>query len=245
MRWIDDSMIEFLGLDKLVTKNNALYKVHGSEARFNRFPECLIEWQTNWRYLPVPIVSCMDNTVTDVLEAKTIYHIERPLDFSIMPKSRIEKDELTLFHAPTNSGAQKGTDKFREIVKKVKGLKTVIVENTEYDECQKIRAKSSAVFDQFPSFVGTYGMSAVESWYLKLPVFTGLKTWAFAYHPEIHDFVIQVNEQTLFHELKQFVEDPNPYWEKGKKAYKYVKDVHNPDKIALQYRALIESIRRK
>lgn len=243
LRWIDDIEIDYLGLSDIITAKNALFKVHGSETRRMGMPECHIEWQTNWKYLPLTLVSCMDQSVLDRIEAKSIYNIERPFDFSLVPKLNPQKDELTLFHSPTNR-PMKGTDQFQELVAKVKGLTTNTAEKMPYDECYKERAKADIVFDQFPEPVGTYGMASVEAWALKIPSLVGLKSWAYMFHPELHDFAINVNEQTLFHELKQFVEDPKPYYEKGKKGYRYVKHVHDPKKIAIQYRALLETIQR-
>lgn len=244
LRWIDDIEINYLGLDKIITAKNALFKVHGSEARRMGMPEVLVEWQTNWRYLPLTLVSCMDQTVLDRIDGKSIYHIERPFDFSLVPKRNPTRGKLILFHSPSNR-PMKGTDDFQKIVSKVKGLETRTVEKVSYDKCYKERAKCHIVFDQFPNPVGTYGMAAVEAWALKMPVLVGLKSWAYSFHPELIDFAINVTPETIYHELKQFVWDSDPYYEKGNKGYRYVKLIHDPRKIALQYRALIETITRK
>lgn len=244
LRWLDDREINYLGLDKKITAKNALFKVHGSEARRMGVPEVLIEWQTNWRYLPLTIASCMDQTVLDSIEGKSLYHIERPFDFNLVPKRTPARGKLILFHSPSNR-PMKGTDEFHKIVPKVKGLETKTVEKASYDECYKERAKCHIVFDQFPEPVGTYGMAAVEGWALKLPVLVGLKPWAYMYHPELADFAINVTPETIYHELKEFVKDPKPFYEKGKRGYEYIKQVHDPAKIAVQYRALIETIRRR
>lgn len=242
LRWFDDTEVSYLGLDKIITAKNALFKVHGSEARIMGIPEVLIEWQTNWRYLPLTIVSCMDQSVLDQIEGKSVYHIERPFDFSLVPKSRPTRDKLILFHSSTKV-VEKGTDKFEKIVSRVRGLETRTVQKLSYDECFKERAKCHIAFDQF--FTGTYGMAAVEAWALKMPVLVGLKSWAYSFHPELVDFAVNVTPETIYHELKQFVEDPEPYYKKGRKGYEYVKRVHDPKRIALQYRALIETITRK
>jgi len=244
LRWMDDIQINYLGLSDVITAKNGLYKVHGSEARRMGRPEVLIEWQTKWRYLPLTIVSCMDQSVLDTIEGKSIYHIERPFDFSLVPKRNPTRGKLILFHSPSNR-PMKGTDDFQKIVPKVKGLETRIVEKVSYDECYKERAKCHIVFDQFPEPVGTYGMAAVEAWALKMPVLVGLKTWAYIFHPELVDFAVNVTPQTMYHELKQFVDDPKPFYEKGKKGHKYIQQVHDPAKIAVQYRALIEMIKRR
>lgn len=244
MRWIDDNGISLLELDDLVTKNNALYKVHGTEARAAGYPFCLLEWRTNWKYLPLQIVSCMDISILDKMEAESIYHIERPLDFDVMPRSSVEKEDLILFHSPTNE-ALKGTNTLREISPKVEGLTTKIVTQKPYDECMDIRRNSSIVFDHFRGNEAIYGMAAVEAWYLRLPVLVGLDTAQYMFHPELRDFAIDVTEKTLFHELQSFVDNPEPYWKKGDKAREYVKKVHDPEKIAYQYKALIEMITRR
>lgn len=243
LRWIGDYEIGYLDLDKIVTKDNALFKVHGSEARSLGIPETLIEWKTNWKYLPLTLVSCMDMSVSKSLNSDSIYHIERPLDMSIMPRSAVCKDNLILSHSPTNNGVLKGTDLLKETMKEIEGIELRMIENMPYEEALQAKRTSSIVFDQFiVEGIGIYGMSAAEAWYLRLPVLTELSQEAYMFHPELHDFVIEVTPTTLLHKLEVFKENPEEFWELGNFGREYVKHVHDPIKIARQYKALIEMI---
>lgn len=266
LRWSDDNFLRFTGIDKAAGKHNAIFKVHGTDLRGPKCPYSLHTWHTYWYHNEPLVVGSKDWSLIPLYKSKHITCIERPLDFSIMPKAKPTKPPF-IMQAHTGKH-KKGTDELIPYLEK-SGWDYKIVTGLSRTECLALRAKSALTIDRFDDIVGStaitqksdsikdhftrdyatkygpYGMTAAESWYMKIPVMGVLSKMDYVFYPELYDFHVYMDKFNVMDLLKEFKEDPKPFQKKAKIGHKFVKRAHNPDMIAQQYLDLFEEVLRK
>ena len=78
LRWMVDEVVNGLGLKHVLTKNNFIYKTHGTETRTYGMP-----WNLElWKFHPHGTVAgFLETPLWQNLPSPSYYHIERPCDY--------------------------------------------------------------------------------------------------------------------------------------------------------------------
>jgi hypothetical protein len=239
LRWLRDEQIDALGLKDVLTSENYIYKVHGSELRSYMLPYSLGLWKFGQKGT---VASFMESNTWSNLPAPSYYHIERPCDFELLPKKAVPADEPFIVHSPTHR-MKKGTvflDESLEALRK-EGYEPNVkfIENMPYEEAQRLKLSASLHFDQI-GYTGNYGMTSVESWYMGIPSIVEIAPIIRSVHPELEDCVVNATRATLTDVLRDWIDNTDIYKKQGKIGKKFVKRVHDPLRIAKQYIALFE-----
>jgi hypothetical protein len=244
LRFLSDTTIKTLGIPKFAGMNNSIYKVHGTELRQRNIPYGLLAWHLEWYHNEPTVCGPRDWSLKDFYKSGVVTHIERPLDFSIIPK-RVQ-DFPHAMSSPTNT-YKKGTELLAEAWKNCPSeFPLQVVTGVTRKQCLAEKAKASLYIDRLGTYEhGPYGMNSAEAWHMKIPVFSQYRNWDVAFCADLPELVTNVNEFTLVENVKDFIENPKSYRKQTDYAYKYVKQVHDPKIIARQYIALAEEITRK
>ncbi len=236
LRSISDFTLKASGVIRYTNKNNTIYRVHGSELREKNVPYSLRTWMIDWYGKEPMVVGPRDPSLMSKYKGNVITHIERPLNFSIMPKKR-KKGHYALT-TPTNL-SKKGTDELMDIWGHDREIPLYVLSGHTREEALKYKAGCSYYIDRLGEYEhGPYGMNSVEAWYLKIPVFTQFTDMDMVMCPELPSLVIWVDEDSVYSVIKHHGIDKKAL----NYAYEYAINTHNPIVIAGQYVALGHSI---
>jgi len=241
LRFISDVTLKALNLTHFANARNSIYKVHGSEIRERRIPYSLLSWHLEWYHNQPTVCGPRDWSLKDIYQSGAVTHIERPLDFDLIPK-RVN-DIPHAITTPTNT-YKKGTEELVESWKHCpEELPLKVVAGVSRTKCLTEKAKSSLYIDRLGNYEhGPYGMNSAEAWHMKIPVFSQIRGWDNVFCAELPNLVTYVDKFTIVEKVKAFVENPKSYKKQIEYAHKYVKRVHNPETIAKQYIALAEEL---
>lgn len=219
---------------KYLNKNNTIYRVHGSELREKDVPYSLRTWKIDWYGKEPIVVGPKDPSLLHKYKGTVITHIERPLNFDIMPKKNENKKGKFALHTPTNQ-ERKGTHELITACDGEGNIPVNVVSGVSRKEVLELKAQCSFFIDHIGSYPnGPYGMNSVEAWYLKIPVWSNYNNIDMVMCPELPRLSNNLDIDTLSEELNTYIYDK----EAIEYAYNYAKDTHNPIKIAQQYIAL-------
>lgn len=241
LRFLSDVALKSIGVPKYAGARNAIYKVHGSEARDRNIPYRLSTWHLEWYHNEPTVCGPRDWSLKDIFQSGVITHIERPLDFDLIPRRKINVPHAIT--TPTNI-YKKGTELLMEAWKHCpKEFPLKVIQGVSRTECLAEKAKASLYVDRLGTYEhGPYGMNSAEAWYMKMPVFSQFRPWDNVFCAELPKLVTNVDKFTIVDMVKKFLEDPKPFKKRAEYAYKYVKRVHDPKTIARQYIALAEEL---
>ena len=151
------------------------------------------------------------------------------------------KEKLKIVHAPTNR-IIKGTKYVLEAVEKLKNeghdFEFVLVENKPHSEALKIFEDADIVIDQL--LAGSYGLVAIECMAMGKPVLCYIREDIEKYYQNLP--ILNTNPDTIYDNLKLLIENPKLRKELGEKGRKYVEEVHDSRKIAMQMIELYKNI---
>jgi len=155
-----------------------------------------------------------------------------------------DKDKkLKIVHAPTNR-IIKGTKYIIGAVERLKkegyDFEFILVENKPHDEALRIYEDADIIVDQL-----TYGYAlvAVEGMAMGKPVLSYVREDIKKHYPTLP--ILNTNPDTIYDNLKLLIENPELRKELGEKGRKYVEEVHDSRKIAMQMIELYKSLYRK
>ena len=188
----------FFDLAERINVKNHIVMTYGSEVRM-RPAQYLLAWLRTG----LMIVTSHDYTQSSPV-GFSAQHIPISIDFNELPEKKPPQDDVVrLVHSPT-APKIKGTAEFRQSVanlqKKFKRKKkpedkhkieAVMIEGKPWKESLAIKAGCDIFYDQFA--IGSYGMGAVESWALRLPVVGRANSWIRSWYPDCP--IIDVNDQ--------------------------------------------------
>lgn len=245
LRFLSDMTLHTLQIPNYAGAKNSIYKVHGSEMRDRNIPYSLSTWHLEWYHNEPVVCGPRDWSLKDRYQSGVITHIERPLDFGLIPNRRRRTDVPHAITTPT-SIYKKGTELLMDAWKHCpKELPLKVVQGVSRRECLIEKAKASLYIDRLGTYEhGPYGMNSAEAWHMKIPVFSQIRPWDNVFCAELPNLVTHVDKFTIVDMVKQFVEDPKPFKKQAGYAHKYVKRVHDPKTIAKQYIALAEELAR-
>jgi len=238
LRSVTDITLRLLNMTKYANHKNTIYKVHGSELRENNIPYSLLTYRTIWSKHPLTVCGPRDpSLVSGNYRQGVITHIERPCDFSLIPRKRIK--DIYALHTPTNmqrKGTQRLLDRFTD-----KGdIQLRILSGISRKTVLKAKAGASFFIDHLGSYPhGPYGMNSVEAWYLRVPVFSNIRPIDRVFCPQITQLNKPFNIDTLHNDITNFEPDKNQL----NYAHNYAKRVHDPLTIAQQYIALANHLK--
>jgi hypothetical protein len=240
LRFCGDAILEHLQIPDYAGKNNCIYKVHGSELRDEDQPYSLSHWLMEW-YRNEPVVTGpRDWSLMPKYRGNVVTTIERPLDFGLIPKPKPNSPPFAIT-CPT-SAYKKGTKELAEAMAH-SPLPLKVLQGVPRNVCLGEKSKASIYIDRLGVYEhGPYGMNSAEAWAMHIPVFSQIRKWDTIFCPELEDIITPVDAYTLLGEIRNYIEDTKPYMQKTNKAYRYVKEVHDPRRIAKQYMALAEEI---
>jgi len=241
LRFLSDTTIRTLNLTEYATARNSIYKVHGSEMRERNIPYSLLAWHLEWYHNTPTVCGPRDWSLKDRYQQGAITHIERPLDFDLIPK-RVASTPHAI-STPTNT-YKKGTELLIEAWKHCpEEFPLKVIKGVSRTECLAEKAKASLYIDRLGNYEhGPYGMNSAESWLMKIPVFSQIRPWDNVFCAELPNLVTNIDQFTIVDKVKDYVENSKSYRKQVDYAYKYVKRVHNPTTIAKQYIALAEEL---
>jgi glycosyltransferase involved in cell wall biosynthesis len=154
---------------------------------------------------------------------------------------RVERNQkinktIKIVHAPTNRMI-KGTDYIINAVNNLKNkypIDFTLVENMSHENALKIYRSADLIIDQIR--IGWYGGFALEAMKMGIPVAVYINKYDLQYVPynmkiALNESVVNVNPQTLEDKLRQIIENRDILHEISDRAYEYVSEFHNPDKL--------------
>ncbi len=151
-------------------------------------------------------------------------------------KSKGDKDQFIILHAPTNRGI-KGTDFLIKAVSKIRkegyNVELKLVKKIENNELKELYKKADVIVDQF--LAGWYGGTAVEAMALEKPVICYLNKSLFPFVSWAENIpIINANSKEIEKNLKWLINNPEEREKISKKSREYVEKYHNPVEIAKQ-----------
>ena len=237
LRTLSDVTLKHSGILPYITKDNTIWRVHGSELRDRNIPYTLKTWRINWYNKEPVIVGPRDPSLIPLYKGNVITQIERPCAFDTFPKRRRNKKEPYVLHTPTRPD-KKGTNELLERFRLCEGtIPLRILSGISRDECLKWKAGASYFIDYLGSYIhGPYGMNSVEAWYYRIPVFGIYKPMDVVMCPELPDLVHYAEEHYVQHNIHHYEPDKKQL----NNAHKYALRTHDPMRIAKQYTKVIE-----
>jgi hypothetical protein len=235
IRSITDFTLKASGVLPFITKDNTIYKVHGSELRERNVPYTLKTWRINW-YNKEPVVcGPRDPSLFPLYRENTITHIERPCAFDTFPRRRRNKKQPFALTTPTNI-ERKGThyllDNWKSPIMPLR-----VIHGVSRQEALKWKSRATFYIDNIGSYKhGPYGMNSVEAWYYKIPVYSNYNPMDEAIVPELPELINWVCPQTV----QTAIRPPFVYKKQLNNARKYALHTHDPMRIAQQYTKVIE-----
>ncbi len=236
LRTLSDFTLRVSGVLPFITKDNTIWRVHGSELRDRQVPYSLRTWRINWHGKEPLLVGPRDPSLIPLYRQNTITHIERPCAFDTFPRRRRNTKDPFALHTPTRP-EKKGTNGLMARFKQSKGtIPLRILSGMSRQDILQWKSKASYFIDYLGSYIhGPYGMNSVEAWYYRIPVFSDYSPMDEALCPELPRLVHYSKENTLQHNIQ--------YYESDNKqlayASKYAITVHDPSRIATQYALLL------
>lgn len=208
-----------------IQKKKVIIHHHGSDIRnkgeprlYEKFADKIIvstpdllKWSPNAVWVPNPI------------------SIE---DFSYVGTENKEKsEEINVIHAPSNR-AKKGTE---YVIKAIDKLKTegykinlMLIENMPNNKAIEYYKKADIVIDQL--LIGWYGMFAMECMAFGKPVCSYISEDMESYMP--FNPIINTSPENIVENLRILAENGSFRKEAGYKSRKYIKEMHDANKIA-------------
>jgi len=234
LRTLSDVTLKYSGVLPYVTKDNTIWRVHGSELRERNVPYTLKTWRINWYNKEPVIVGPRDPSLIPLYRGNVITQIERPCAFDTFPKRRRNKKEPFALTTPTNL-ERKGTQKLIDNWKSEIPLQ--VIHGVSRQEALKYKSQASYYIDNIGSYKhGPYGMNSVEAWYYRIPVFSNYSYIDEAIVPELPDMIQWVDRIFLKSELDLYILDNKQL----NYARKYALHTHDPIRIAKQYMKVIK-----
>jgi hypothetical protein len=235
IRSITDTTLRLLNVTKYANHTNAIFKVHGSELRENNTPYSLRFYRTLVK--PITVCGPKDHSLMPLYKKGVITHIDKPMNFSIIPKKRIR--DIYALHTPTNM-QRKGTQTLLDTFTEIGTVQLQIHSGKPRDEILKLKAGASFFIDHIGSYPhGPYGMNSVEAWYLRIPTFSVYRPIDCVFCPELPNLSHNLNIKTLKHDILNYEPDNK----RLAKAKEYALTTHDPRTIAQQYVNLALSLR--
>jgi hypothetical protein len=219
-------------MKKPITPFNNIMVVYGSECRENpAFYWWLSEKQN------VTIVSSHDYTNSSVT-GFSAQHMPISLDMSILPPHKFFKNNtpLKICHAPTNR-SKKLTDVFLKVTKQLP-VETVLIEGMNWKDCLQAKNGCDISFDQI--YIGSYGMSSVESMALCQVSLAYINRWVKSMYPNLP--VVNVTADTLFDVVSELIKDEQRITDIKAKGYNFVKEYHSLKATAPRWENLIKFV---
>jgi len=241
LRFLSDISLRQMRVANYANSRNSIYKVHGSEMRDRNIPYQLLTWHLEWYHNEPTVCGPRDWSLKDKYQSGVITHIERPLDFDLIPK-RVASPPHAI-STPTNI-YKKGTELLVEAWKHCPTeIPLELVYGVDRSTCLEAKSKASLYIDRLGDYEhGPYGMNSAEAWLMKIPVFSQIRSWDKVFCAELEKLITPIDQFTIVDKVKDFVENPKSYKKQIDFAYDYVRQTHNPDTIAKQYIALAEEI---
>ena len=237
LRTVSDFTLRTSGILPYITKDNTIWRIHGSELRERNVPYSLYTWRINWYNKEPAVVGPRDPSLIPLYRGNTITQIERPCAFDTFPPRRRNKKEPFVLHTPTRP-EKKGTHELMERFRLNKGsIPLRILSGVSREECLTWKAQASYFIDCLGSYEhGPYGMNSVEAWYYKIPVFSQYNNMDVVVCPELPDLVHYVEEHFVQHNILHYEPDKKQL----NNARTYALRTHDPVTIADQYTKVIE-----
>ena len=159
-----------------------------------------------------------------------------------IPKPNPPKDgKVRVAFAPTKKA--KGTDEFNRVMsnltKEYDNVEPIPIMGKSWKEAIEIKSEANVTFDTI--WRGSYANSSIESMYLSHAVLSNIDPWTYVCYPDV-PIVNTPNEEVLYTELKNLVEDQKQIAEIGKKGKAFVEKYHSPEVVVKQWEYLIEYV---
>lgn len=238
LRTLSDLTIKASGVLPYITKDNLIWRVHGSELRERNVPYTLKTWRINWHNKEPVIVGPRDPSLIPLYRGNVITHIERPCAFDTFPRKRTDKKRPFALTTPTNI-ERKGTQYLLDNWKS--NIPLQVLHGVSREEALKCKAQASYYIDNVGEYShGPYGMNSVEAWYYRIPVFSRYNPMDTVMCPELPDLVYYTDvrgkgDYTEFL-LEHYISDKKQL----NHARKYALHTHDPVRIARQYTKVVE-----
>ena len=236
IRSVTDFTLRACGVLPYITRENTIFRVHGSDLREKNIPYSMRTWKIDWHGKEPLLVGPRDSSLMPLYRTHTLTHIERPCNFPIFPRKRIK--DIYALHTPTNL-LRKGTQELLDTFSKEGTIQLHILSGIPRTEALRLKAGASFFID----FLGTYpnspyGMNSVEAWFYKIPVFSTYHPIDEVLVPELPTLVHNLDITTLQREITHYEPDRKALTY----AYKYAITTHDPSRIAHQYIALCKAL---
>ena len=148
---------------------------------------------------------------------------------------------INIVHAPSNR-AKKGTKYVIRAFNKLKGegykINLMLIENVPHNKAIEYYKQADIAVDQL--LIGWYGVFSIECMALGKPVCVYIRDDLESYMP--FSPMINTSPKNIVENLRVLIEDEKLRKEFGKKGRKYVKQVHDADKIAKRVFEVYRSI---
>ena len=163
-----------------------------------------------------------------------------------IPKPNPTKDKIRICFAPTKKS--KGIPEYEKVTAKLTNeyddIELIMILGKSWKEAIEIKSTCNITFDQLTQYIPTmtYANSAIESMWLKQPVVSRIDLWTQMLYPEIPIININ-NEEELYLELKNLLEQPETIKEVGKKGREFVEKYHHPKVVVEQWDKLMRFVK--
>lgn len=210
-----------------IQKKKVIIHHHGSDIRnkgeprmYEKFADKIIvstpdllKWSPNAVWVPNPI------------------SIE---DFSYVGNENKDRsEEINIVHAPSNR-AKKGTEYVIKAINKLKNegykINLMLIEHMPYNKAIEYYKKADIVIDQL--LIGWYGMFAMECMAFGKPVCSYIRDDLESCMP--FNPIINTSPENIVENLRILTENGSLRKEAGYKSRKYIKEMHDSNKIAKQ-----------
>lgn len=146
-----------------------------------------------------------------------------------------------IIHAPTHRQF-KGSDTIEAVINRLSKEKTISyirIEEMSHKEAIQYYQQADIIIDQI--LCGAYGNLSIEAMALGKPVICYIRPDLMKTYPDSLP-IISANPDTLYHELKSLVEDPERRFELGKKGRSYVEEYHEGTKVIQQLLSIYKQV---
>jgi len=154
------------------------------------------------------------------------------------------KSKIKIIHAPTRTNI-KGTKYVLSAVEKIKKeygkqykIEFILVENIKHLEALRLFGESDLIIDQL--LMGSYGILSIEAMALGKPVLCYIRDDLIKNYPNLP--ILNTNPDNLYKNLKLLIEDEDLRKKLGVQGVKYVKNRHDPVKIAKKLTSLYKGL---
>ncbi len=236
IRSVSDLTLRLSGILPFLTRDNTIYRVHGSELRERNVPYSLRTWRINWHNKEPIVVGPKDPSLIPLYRQNTITDIERPRAFNTFPRRRRNTKQPFAVHTSTNL-EKKGTNLLIDAWKSKIPLQ--VVHGVSLQESLRLKSQASYCIDNIGDYQhGSYHMTSVEAWFYKIPVFARYELLDEVLVPSLKDMIVSSSIDTVQQNIQQYVPDPKQL----SHARSFALRTHDSLTIAQQYVSLAQAL---